>query len=152
MTISKPPGEQSPEDDTALLIAALNSVMTEYDAEVNRGLQVVNYFLVATALLATAYVSAINGKHYPIAAVLALTGIALTMVTFVIGMRQREMARPASREIAELHGRVVQKLKIESAHEARAEPITRLGPIPDMIAFGLVFVLYVCGLLYAVIH
>lgn len=137
---------------TALLIAALNSVMTEYDAEVNRGLQVVNYFLVATALLATAYVSAINGKHYPIAAVLALTGIALTMVTFVIGMRQREMARPAGREIAELHGRVVQKLKIESVNEARAEPITRLGPISDMIAFGLVFVLYVCGLLYAVIH
>ena len=47
---------------------------------------------------------------------------------------------------------MVKKLKIESVHETRAELITRLGPVPDMIAFGLVFVLYVGGLLYAVTH
>ena len=140
----------SPEDDTALLIAAFNSVMTSYNANIDRGLQVVNYFLVATAILATAYVSAINGKHCPIAAVLAVTGIALTTVTFVVATRQREVAYPESRMMAELDGRIIQK--IESVHETRAEPITRLGPIPDMIAFGLVFVLYVAALLYAVIR
>jgi hypothetical protein len=31
-------------------------------------LQTVNYFLVAIAILATAYVGALNGKRYPIAA------------------------------------------------------------------------------------
>jgi hypothetical protein len=142
----------SPEDDTALLIAAFNSAMTSYNANIDRGLQVVNYFLVATAILATAYVSAINGKHCPIAAVLAVTGIALTTVTFVVATRQREVAYPESRMMAELDGRIIQKLKIASVHETRAEPITRLGPIPDMIAFGLVFVLYVAALLYAVIR
>ena len=152
MTGSKPPSEQSPEDDTALLIAAFNSVMTSYNANIDRGLQVVNYFLVATAILATAYVSAINGKHYPIAAVLAVTGIALTTLTLVIGMRQREVAYPESRMMAELDARIIQKLKIESVHETRAEPITRLGSVPDMVAFGLVFLLCVAGLLYAVIH
>ena len=53
MTGSKPPHEQSPEDDTALLIAAFNSVMTSYNANIDRGLQIVNYFLVVTAILAT---------------------------------------------------------------------------------------------------
>lgn len=47
MTGSKPPREQSPEDDTALLIAVFNSVMTSCNANIDRGLQVVNYFLVA---------------------------------------------------------------------------------------------------------
>ena len=51
MTVNKPPHEQSPED-TAHLIAALNAVMTSYNANIDRGLQVVNYFLVSTALLA----------------------------------------------------------------------------------------------------
>jgi hypothetical protein len=47
---------------------------------------VINYFLVASAVLATAYVSAINGKHYPIAAVIALSETALAAVTYTIGI------------------------------------------------------------------
>lgn len=96
MADSKPSGEQPSGDDTALLIAALNHAWAQYDAEVNRGLQVVNYYIVATAVVATAYVAAINGKHYLIAAVLAVSEMALTTVTFLIWLRQREVAFPSA--------------------------------------------------------
>jgi hypothetical protein len=51
-----------------------------YDARINRGLQVINYFIVASAIVATAYVSAINGKQYAIAAVIALSETALAQM------------------------------------------------------------------------
>jgi hypothetical protein len=88
MTVGEPPDERPSEDDPELLIAALNHAWAWYDAQISRGLQVVNYFLVASAVLATAYVSAITGKHYPLAAVVALAGLGLTVVTFLIELRE----------------------------------------------------------------
>ena len=78
MTVPKPRDEHPPGDDTALLIAALNHSYAYYEARLDRGLQLLNYYFVAIAVLASAYVSAISGKHYGIAAAVALSGTALT--------------------------------------------------------------------------
>jgi hypothetical protein len=66
---------------------------------------VVNYYIVATAVVANAYVSAINGKHYLIAAAVALAEMALTMVTFLMWLRQREANYPSALALRELQGR-----------------------------------------------
>jgi hypothetical protein len=149
--VRKSADEHPSGDDTALLIAALNHSAGWYEARLDRGLQVINYFVVAGAVLATAYVSAITGKHYAIAVVVSLSGTALAVLAFLIGRRQRLYAAQAEPALLELQGRIAERLSIDSF---RILPPSRgmyaLGAV--RIAFGLATLLSLGGALYALVH
>jgi hypothetical protein len=152
VTVPQTPGERPAADDTALLIAALNHAWDWYDARINRGLQVLNYFLVAIAVLATAYVSSINGRHYAIAAAIASSGAALTAVTFMVGYRQRHQAAVGEVALAELQNRVAARLMIDSLRMVGPEAGKIPNYFPVWLAFALALLLSIGSVLYALIH
>jgi hypothetical protein len=149
VAVHKSADKPQPEDDTALLIAALNHSTGWYEARIDRGLQVMNYFVVAGAVLATAYVSAIGGKHYAIAAVVSLSGTALGALAFLIGRSQRHRAAEAEPALAELQSRVAQRLDIGSFKVIQPRPHRESSV---RIAFALAILLSLGSAMYALVH
>ena len=155
MTVRKSSEEHPPGDDTALLVAALEHVRTWREARIERGLQVINYFLIAIAVVATAYVSAINGKHYAIAAVIALSGTVLTAVAYAAWLGQRRAAAAAEPGLAAVQNRIADRLGIDAIRgfdPGKAQPGTVPRDHLSRIAFGLAGLLSIGAALYALIH
>jgi hypothetical protein len=149
MTVSEPPGEQPPKDDTELLVAALNHAWTIYDTGISHLYQVLNYYLVAGAILATAYASAFNGKHYGLAAVFSVAGLGLTALAFTVALDQRRTIEQAEPAIIELEEQVASKLDIDSIRIVKPERgIISIG----LPAVGLATLVSIGALLYALIH
>ena len=80
----------------------------------NRAFQLINYYIVATAIVVTAYASAINGKHYPFAAALAIAGLGLTAILAGNGLYQINTAALAEPALTETQDRIGNKLRTRS--------------------------------------
>ncbi len=152
MAIRKSQQERVPRDDTPLLIAALEHSWAWYDARMNRGLQVVNYFLVAIAVLATAYVSAFNARHYAVAAVIALAGAALTGATIMTGYRQRRTAAVGELALVELQDRLASVLGVDAIRMQGPGPSKVARYASVWIAFGLAVLLSGAAAVYALLQ
>lgn len=151
MAPSKPPGEQAPEDDTPLLTTALNHYWAWYDGRSNRAFQIVNYYLLASAILATAYVGAINTKNHGLAVAVAVAETGLTALSSIAWLHEANAAALAEPALIELQERMARRLRMDSMRIARSRPrILRWRTIVAS-AFGLSALLNVSGLLYAVI-
>jgi hypothetical protein len=152
MTISEPPGEQPPGDDTALLTAALSHSWAWYDALTSRAIQGVNYYIVATAVAITAYISAINGKHYGLAAALAVAGLALTVIACAGVFYLVNTAALAEPALTEMQERIGDRLRTDSMRIARLQIGIRQRRAGAIALFGPAAAFDVSALLYALIH
>jgi hypothetical protein len=114
---------------------------------------VLNYYLVAGAILITAYTSAINGKHYGVAAVLAAAGLGLTAITAGIALyevKAADLARPA---VAELQTRIADRLGLDPVHLTIFQAgITGQRRVANVLTFAFATLLNIGALVYAVIH
>ena len=126
MTASEPPGEQPHGDHTALLIAALDHCWTWYDERSKRVLQVINFYIVATAILITAYASAIHDKQYGLAVVITAGGLVLTAIASVSSLSAVNTGGLAEPGLAEMQERVGDRLRTDSMRIARLQGGLRL--------------------------
>jgi hypothetical protein len=149
------PDEHLHGDDTALLIAALNHLSTVYDARINRMYQMVNYFLVSSAILATAYAAAINGKHYGIAVVLSLAEIGITAFVVLLVLRELRSAASVVPALVEVRDQIAIRLKTDSIRMVSTPPGREQRRSVVITASTGVLVLALIDitlLLYALIH
>jgi hypothetical protein len=149
MTASTPTGGQPPVDDTPLLTAALDHAWAWYDGRSNRGIQALNYYLVATAILITAYTSAINGKHDNIAAGLALAGLGLTAVAFAAVVHEVDAAGLAVSALDKLQKTVAGRLGVDEICMARSELGKAKRRNAVFLTFWLAALVNIAALVYA---
>ena len=149
MTASEPPSEQPPGDDAALLTAALDHCWAWYNEHEKYVLQVTNFYIVATAILITAYASAINDKQYGFAAAVTVAGLVLTAIASVFALSAVRVAGLAEPGLAEMQERVGGRLRTDSMRIARLQPGLRLRLAATTAMFGLATLLDISALVYA---
>jgi hypothetical protein len=152
MTVSEPSGEQPREDDTALLTAALNHSWTWYDEHMKRVFQLVNFYIVATALLVTAYANSINGKHYGFAIALAIVGLVLTAIASASALNQATAGGQAEDALRDMEGRIADRLGTNSIRIVKHQGGIRYTPRAARIMVGLAAGLFVAALIYAALQ
>ena len=149
MTATEPPSEPLPGDDTSLLTAALDHAWAWYDARTKRFIQVINYYILAVAVLFNAYTSAINGKHYSVATALAIAGLGLTAVAAAAGWHEVDAAGRAEPPLAELQARIGGRLHIGNFRMAPSHTRIWVRRTFIVVTFGLATALNVSALVYA---
>src|SRR5262249_19731156 len=130
-----------------LLTAALDHTWAWYDGRTSRALQMVNYYLLASAILGTAYTSAISTKNYGLAAALAVVETGLVALTSMVWFREANAAASAEPALIELQERMARRLKMDSMRIARSQPGILRYRTMAASAFGLSALLSVSGLL-----
>jgi hypothetical protein len=153
MTPSESASEQRPwEDDTALLTAALNHSWTWYDEHMKRVFQLVNFYIVATALLVTAYANSINKKQYGFAVALAVVGLAITAIASASALNQATAGGKAQDALRDMEDRIAGRLGADSLRIVKHQGGIRYTPAAAGITVVLAALLFAAALIYAALQ
>jgi len=113
------------ENDHAKLATALDHSWRWFELRVSHGMQMLNFAVVAFALLAAAYVSALNDKLYGIAGAVALLAAAVAITAYLTARRQRQIGWIAAEPIREIQRRLAADLGIDSLRILDRSPAAR---------------------------
>ena len=130
---------EQPPDDVQLLTAALDHAWQWWEFRINNGLQVLNFFLLASAIMVAAYVSALSSHLYVVASAIGLIGAIVSSATFIVGKRQHDVANLGAAPIAELQSRLASTLNIDSLRMVERHPSSRSLPIGGRAVAYLLF-------------
>lgn len=102
------------QDRKGLLTIALDHAWRWYDFRWGQAIQIINFFVLAAAVMSAAYVSAINANHRGIAAAVALLGSVASASTYVVSIRIVNFAELASEPLKEIQDQLATALDIDS--------------------------------------
>lgn len=113
------------ENDHAKMATALDHSWRWFELRVSHGMQMLNFAVVAFALLSAAYVSALGDKLYGIAGAVALLAAAVATSANLSARRQRQIAWIAAEPIREIQRRLAADLRIDSLRILERSPRAR---------------------------
>lgn len=100
-------------DDHAVLATALDHVWRWYELRHVQGIQSVNYFMLASAILSAGYVSALSNKLYMVAGIIGVIGAIVSALAFMSGRRLRQIGMIAEAPMAILQDRLATELNLD---------------------------------------
>jgi hypothetical protein len=123
----------------------------------DQGLQVINFLMLAAALLSAGYVSALGARLYALAGAVGLIGIAIAIVAYLVMRRLVSVGTIAEEPLAALQDRLAEELGIESLrmisrlrHVSDPAPKTRMSTqVIYACAIAMTVVLAVAATAYA---
>ena len=104
----------APSADQAAFSTALDHAWQWYALRNDQGLQVINFLILAAALLSAGYVSALGSKLYALAGVVGLIGVVTAIVAYLVMRRLRSVGAIAEEPLAVLQDRLADELGVES--------------------------------------
>lgn len=113
------------ENDHAKLATALDHSWRWFELRVSHGMQMLNFGIVAFALLSAAYVSALSDKLFGIAGAIALLAAVVAITAYLTARRQRQIGWVAADPIREIQRRLAADLSIDSLRILDRSPAAR---------------------------
>ncbi|GII31393.1 hypothetical protein [Planotetraspora mira] len=145
------------DDKRGALTLALDHAWRWYEYHLNMASQVVNYFLIVTAVLTTAYATALSSHLYGAAVAVDLVSAVVTLATYVEGTRLRTMAMQAEEAIGAIEDQLATDLDMAALrlvelhrNRLRSRRMSFPGALAGPLAL-LAFLASVCGGLYALL-
>jgi exosortase/archaeosortase len=87
---------------------ALSHAWAWFSQHANQRMQALNYYLVAMAFLTAAYVNAMSGRHWPMAAAVAAVGIVVSLAFNQLDTRTRALVQAAEPSLEALQQALLQ--------------------------------------------
>jgi len=133
------PPNAAGKNDPAKLATALDHSWRWFELRISHGMQMLNFAVVAFALLSAAYVSALGDRLYGVAGTVALLAAVVATTANLTARRQRQIGWIAAEPIREIQRRLAEDLHIPSLRILENSPP---APSPWRSAMWLAAALY----------